>query len=319
MSKKIIVLGISCVDIVVSNVTELPKSGTLNLVNSIKMYTGGCATNIAIDLGKIGIPSSIITPLGHDDFGDFLMQSLIKNNVNVNHVLRSSKHPTSASIVTISPDGERSFLHQLGYNGVFEAKDINKACIETSDILMITGTFLMDAFDGEGASSILQHAQKHGVYTVLDTAWDPRGRWMETLAPCLSYVDLFAPSEDEARMLTGASTIEDMVKVFNQYGVNDLIIKRGKDGAYARIAGIEYNVPPYLVKNPVDSTGAGDSFMSGILTGLYLGYSPIKMLKFANAVGAFCVQSEGASSGIAPMDSILKFMEKEDNNETRSS
>ncbi len=310
--KKITILGMSCADMIVSSVDKFPKTGSLDLVDSIEMHPGGCATNTAIDLSKIGIPCQIITSLGSDSFGIFLETQLNKYNVNTKYIIKSEDYETSSSIVLLNKNSERSFLHNPGINNYFSKDDINFEGINNADILFIAGSLIMKKFDGKETMETLRIAKENNVYTVLDTAWDPTNQWSKLIYPVLPYLDLFVPSFEEASMISGTTSESEMAKIFKSQGAKDIIIKMGHNGAFANINNEEFYVKPYLIDNPKDTTGAGDSFMAGILTGLYHTWDMKKTIKFANAVGAFCVQSVGASSGIKPMSKILEFMEKRD-------
>jgi len=315
--KKITILGIACCDLIVKPVNQLPNHGELSLVNSIEMYTGGCAVNAAIDLTKIGITPIIITPIGNDTFGEFIMSELDKHGLDTQYVMRIKETGSSSSVVLINHEGERSFLHTTGANGLFTIKDINFKAIDEGDILLIAGALIMNTFDGAQMIETLTYAKSHNKYTVLDTAWDTTNRWAQTIIPVLPFVDLFVPSFDEAKMITKLDDEKEMVKFFKNHGAKDVIIKLGTRGAYADINGDCFYVEPFLVK-PVDTTGAGDSFMAGMLTGLSNHWEMKKTIKFANAVGAHCVSSVGASSGIKSLEEIEKFMKDwEKRNETK--
>lgn len=309
--KKVTILGIACCDMIVKPVETIPTPGQLKLVNSIEMFTGGCAVNTAIDLAKIGITPTIVTPIGTDTFGEFIMKELNRQGIETKYVMEMEAVGTSSSIVLVKEDGERSFLHTTGANGLFTIDDINFEAIDISEILFVAGSLIMKTFDGDQTVRTLVYAKEHGKYTVLDTAWDTTNRWGETIIPSLPYIDLFVPSFDEAKMITGIDNEKEMVKFFKQNGAKDVIIKLGSQGAYADVNGENFYVKPYLV-NPIDTTGAGDSFMAGILTGLSLNWDIKKTIKFANAVGAYCVSSIGASSGIKSLNEIEKFIKDRD-------
>ena len=108
-----------------------------------------------------------------------------------------------------------------------------------------------------------------GKFTVMDTAWDPTGRWMKGVEAALPYLDLFMPSIEEAQKIAGKEDFDDIADVFFAKGVKNVIIKAGKKGAYIREGGKEgYFAPTYLSIKPTDTTGAGDSFCAGFLAGL---------------------------------------------------
>ena len=156
---------------------------------------------------------------------------------------------------------------------------------------------------------MFKKAQEMGKYTVMDTAWDPTGRWLKGVEAALPYLDLFMPSIEEAEQIAGVSDIDAIADFFFSKGVKNVIIKAGKKGAYICEAGAErYYAPTYMSIKPVDTTGAGDSFCAGFLAGLAqdLGYK--KSAQLGNAVGTHCIMAMGASTGIKPLAEIEKFM-----------
>lgn len=133
---------------------------------------------------------------------------------------------------------------------------------------------------------------------------------MSVLKPCLPFIDFFLPSIDEAVQLSGESDIDKIADVFFDKGVKQVVIKIGSKGCYMRETPSSTGViiPSYNVK-AIDTTGAGDSFSAGFITGLVKGMSFHDCGRFANAVGAHCVSSVGATTGIKSYDEIMAFME----------
>lgn len=304
---KIICLGILVADVIARPVTKLPPKGKLTVVDTIELHTGGCATNSAIALAKIGEDVGVIGLLGKDGLGSFVCNRLIAENVDITGIGHTTKVGTSTTLVLSDTDGERSFMHSYGANGVFAEEDIDFAVIEQCRILFIAGSLLMPTFDGEPTARVLKRAQEMGKYTVLDTAWDSTGRWMSAIGPCLPHLDLFIPSIGEAQMLCGKENIEDMATVFLTAGAKNIVIKDGANGCYIKNANEEHYIPAFKV-DAIDTTGAGDSFVAGFITGLTNHWDLKQCGEFANAVGAHCVTAIGASSGIKSKEEILSFI-----------
>lgn len=304
-------LGILVADAVTKTVDEMPEKGKLSAVDSLTLHIGGCASNASVDLAKIGLKAAIVGNVGDDGFGEFLKNSLVKENVNTDGLKVKPGVNTSASVVLVSSNGERSFLHCIGSNASLTYEDIDFDIIKNSKILFVAGTNLMPNFDGEPCSRVLKKAREMGVYTALDTAWDTTGRWMEIVKPCLPYLDLFIPSYDEARLIAGKDDVEDIADVFLAQGVKLAVIKTGKDGCFIKNSdGEKYSIPTYTDIKAVDTTGAGDSFAAGFIAGLVEGWDLLKCGKFANAVGTHCVMQVGATTGIKSKEEILEFMKK---------
>lgn len=304
-------LGILVADVISKVVDELPDRGKLLPIEQISMHTGGCAANSAIDLAKIGLKPALIGKVGKDGFGEFLKTSLESVGVDAQGLIVKEGLNTSSSVVLSAGNGERTFLHCFGSNADFKYEDINFDIIRNSKILFVAGTNLMAKFDGVPCGQVLKKAKEMGVYTALDTAWDASGRWMEIVEPCLPYLDLFIPSYDEARMIAGKDEPEEIADVFLSKGVKLAVIKLGKDGCFIKNHdGEKYTIPTYSQIQAVDTTGAGDSFVAGFLSGIIKGWDINKCGKFANAVGTHCVMEVGASTGIKSLEEILEFMSK---------
>lgn len=307
---RVICLGILVADMIAKPVNTLPEKGKLTLVDTIEMHTGGCATNTAISLAKLGEDVGVIGLVGNDGMGDFVESALRKHHVDIRGMKRTDLASTSTSIVLSNADGERSFVHSLGANGIFSANHVSWDVIRDAEILFIAGSLLLPSFDGTPTAEVLKRAKKMGKYTILDTAWDDTGRWMKSIDPCLPYLDLFIPSIEEAAMISGVDDEKQMAEIFMEKGVENVVIKLGSKGCYIKNQQAEYYIPSYSVE-AIDTNGAGDSFVAGFITGLLNQWSIEKTGRFANAVGAHCVMEIGASSGIKDKKEILGFMERE--------
>ena len=302
-------IGILVTDLIAKPVDKLPEAGLLERIDSIGLYSGGCAMSAGIDMSKLGLKTAVLGKIGNDSFGEFLKSELQKYNVNCDGLAVDPTVQTSASVVLSASGGERSFLHCIGANGTYGYADVDFGIIQNSKIVFVAGTMLMDAFDGEASAVVLRMAKEMHKTTVLDTAWDSKGRWMNVLKPCMPHIDYFLPSMEEAVMLSGRKDPKEICDVFLEMGAKNVVIKNGEDGCYVHKDGELIDTPPYKC-NAVDTTGAGDSFCAGFITGLIKGLDIVECGKFANAVGAHCVMEKGATTGIKSYEEIREFMEK---------
>ena len=300
-------LGILVADVVGKPVESMPERGKLALVDRMELHGGGCANNTGIGLAKIGIQTAVIGKVGNDGFGDFMVNSLRHNGVDCSGVVRDEETATSATMVMVHGDGERSFIHYIGANAALTEADVNFDVVKSSKILHVAGAFLMPGIDGEPTARVLKKAREIGVTTALDTAWDSKGQWMSVLGPCLQYVDYAVPSIEEARMVTGKHDPADVAKVLMDKGVGTVALKMGDQGCYIRSKDIELSIPIYKV-DAIDALGAGDAFAAGFLAGIVNGWDLERTGKFANATGAFCVTALGATTGIKDQTTIEAFI-----------
>jgi len=308
--KKVASVGILVADVIVEPVIKYPEKGILEPVNSITVHNGGNAMTAAINLSKLGVESSMIGMVGDDMFGTFLKNKLEESGADTRGLKISTDEQTSASVLMIDKSGERSFFHTRGVNAVFSEKDIDYNIIEECDAVFVTGTFLMDRFDGEETMKFLRKCKEMGKTTFLDVCWDATGRWGKLLDMSMPYIDYLMPSIDEAVCIAEKDSPEEIADVFVSKGAKNVIIKLGSKGSYLRKEGETSGCifQPYYIENPVDTTGAGDSFCSGFLAAFARGESLENCMIFANATGAHCVMAKGATTGIKTYEEILEFI-----------
>ena len=197
-AKKVACVGILVADVIVEPVKNYPEKGVLELVNSITMDNGGNAMTAAINLRKLGVESSMVGMVGDDMFGEFLTGRLAKAGIDTSGVKVSDNVQTSASVLMIDKTGERSFFHCKGTNAVLTSADIDYDAVDKCDMVFVTGSFLMDSFDGVETMEFLKRCKEMGKTTFLDVCWDAKGNWGKVLDVCLPYLDFFMPSIDEA-------------------------------------------------------------------------------------------------------------------------
>ena len=303
----VLCLGILVADIVAKPIEEMPGKGKLQLVDTMELHTGGCASNAGYDLSKLGISTGLMGKVGMDGFGDFFIKYMEDSGLDTRGIKRTSSANTSATMVMVSADGERTFFHYLGANGELCYDDIDFDILREAKILHIAGAFLMPKFDGESTATVLKQARDLGITTSLDTAWDSRGNWMSLLEPCLYHLDIFMPSIEEARMVTGREEPPEIADSLLSYGIGTVALKMGEQGSYIRTRDWEMYVPIFEVKT-VDATGAGDAFAAGFLAGVSKGWGHREAAKLASAVGACCVTAMGATAGVKNWEETLSFM-----------
>ena len=145
---------------------------------------------------------------------------------------------------------------------------------------------------------------------MLDVCWDSNGNWGKLLNMSMPYIDYLMPSIDEAERIANKKDPDEIADVFISNGAKNVIIKLGSKGSYLRKEGETAGkvFPPFYVENPVDTTGAGDSFCSGFIAA-YANDKPLdECMEFANAVGAMSVMEKGATSGPKSYDETLQFI-----------
>ena len=304
----VLCLGILVADVVAKPIEEMPGKGKLQLVDVMELHTGGCAGNTGYALSKLGISTGLMGKVGTDGFGDFVIRQMEDAGLDTRGIKRTKSVNTSATMVMVSADGERTFFHYLGANAELCYGDLDFDIIKEASILHVAGAFLMPGFDGEPTAAVLKQAQKWGITTSLDTAWDSKGNWMNTLKPCLPHLDIFMPSIEEARMITRREEPSEIAELLLSYGIGTVALKMGEQGSYIRTSDWEMSVPIYRV-DAIDATGAGDAFAAGFLAGVSSGWDHKRAARLANAVGACCTTAMGATAGVRNLHETLELMD----------
>ena len=299
-------LGIFVADMLGKPIDRFPEKGKLVLFDELEIHTGGCANNTAIALARLGVSVGAMGKIGNDRFGDLILHTLAENQVDTAGIQRDVNVNTSFTFVAIASDGERSFCHYIGANGELSEDDLNWDIIKTAKILHVAGALVMPRFDGQPMANVLQKAKTLGITTSLDTAWDATGKWLETLEPCLPFVDIFLPSLTEAQHLTGKSEVREISTFLRNYGISTIGLKMGERGSYVSTPEEELFIPAYPV-NIVDATGAGDAYVAGFLTGTVKGWDLKTTAELASATGAACVTAIGTTAGIQNLEETMKI------------
>lgn len=302
----VVCLGIMVADAIGRPIDTIPEKARLQLFDRMELHTGGCAINTGIALAKLGVSGGVIGKVGEDGFGDFLISEAERHGLDTRGMVRDTEASTSFTFIMVSSDGERRFLHTFGANATLCADDVNMDIVKEAKILHVAGAFLMPTFDGEQTARVLKEAKALGVTTTLDTAYNDRLEdWLGTIEPCLPHLDFFLPSIEEAERISGMSDPADMVRFFRDKGCGAVGIKLGREGCYV-VADEEVRLPIFEVET-VDSSGAGDCWIAGFLTGLLRGWDIERSARLGNATAAHCVQAVGCTTGVKSFDEIAEF------------
>lgn len=310
MENKVFCFGIIVGDFLGKPVEGVPEKGKLVLIDKVDLQIGGCATNTGIGLSRLGVNVSIGGKVGDDNLGKFVINKLKEEKrIDTSRIKISKSKNTSGTIVLIHSDGERSFIHSIGANSDLHLEDIDFEYIKTFPLIHIAGALLMHGFDGKPLAETLKKAKEMGLITSLDTAWDATGRWLLLLEEALQYTDYFLPSIEEARMITGQKTPEDIAKFLMDKGVKNVGLKMGADGSFICNEKEKHRFPA-LNFDVVDTTGCGDAYVAGFITGIVKGFSFEKCGLLANLVGAKAATAIGATAGIVSYEDTLEFGKK---------
>lgn len=309
---RVVSLGIHIVDILGRPVVRIPEGQRLDLLEKIRITAAGTAAGTSVDMAKLGLNVIAMGAVGKDTLGDFLLAAMSKHGVDVSNIVRKDGVQTSATMLPIRPNGERPALHVTGANGEFTINDVNFDILAKAKVLHMGGTSLLPKLDGVPTRDILKFAKEHGVTTTFDLVAIERPDLLDLIKPCLPYVDYFMPGLEEAEMMVGLKDRNEIIKYFLDNGVKTTVFKMGSKGssiAYYSGSKIEEIRIPIYKTDLVDTTGCGDAYCAGFITGLLKGYDLQKCGYLGAACGALVASDLGSDAGIVDFKSTLAFME----------
>lgn len=288
----VLCIGQANVDILIRPVQQLDFSGDAVHVDEVRMANGGDALNVAVNMRRLNNHVAFAGQIGDDAFGRFLLEKMKDSQIDTSSVHVSRVSSTASAVCLVHEDGERKFLYCGGANEQFSADNVDMNTLMNSRIVFVGGSYELPRFDGDGAARLLQNAQKRGKITAMDVTWCADGQW-DRIIPSLQYLDFFMPSQNEGKWITGCEEPEAIADELLRLGVKNVLVKLGSKGVLLKNAKTSYLCDPIQVAVQ-DTTGAGDAFNAGFLTGLLCGWDLKKSIKYGCATSAFCIQQMGA-------------------------
>lgn len=286
-------------DTLVRPVDELQWDRGTTFVECIEYHAGGNGANTARALAILGTPVHLLGSVGADEQGRYVANVLERSGVNISSVSEVSSS-TAATVAIVNAAGDRKFFHRPGasYEAFAKPIDFSSELCSGMSHFHLASFFVLPRLRAQGPETLIR-ARAASLTTSFDTNWDPEGGWMNTLEPCLPYLDVLFMNEDEARMVTGSSDPASGARVVLDKGLQTSVVKLGARGCAIYTADREILCPAFDVQAK-DSTGAGDCFVAGFLAASQRGASLTEAGQFANAVAALSVQNVGAVEGVLP-------------------
>jgi sugar/nucleoside kinase (ribokinase family) len=304
----VLCVGLIILDLLFSPVDKSVFDKDISLVNEVNAIPGGDATNEAIILSRLGNKVGLVGKIGADNFGKIVLQMLQADQVDVQNVKVDDNDKTSVCLVLINQNGDRNFASFRGANSRFSIDDIDLSILKRTKIVNIGSMFALKMLDGAGVETIFKEARANHVITTADMKYDSYQLGFDGIKNVLKHTDFFLPSYDEAAYLTKQTNPEKMADILLATGVKTVVIKLGGEGCLIKSRQESYRIEPYKTA-AVDTTGAGDNFVAGFLTGLLKNWDLRKCGMFANAVGSLSVQKVGATTSVTSMEQVMDYMD----------
>lgn len=292
--------GATNIDLLYQGFDRLAGVGEELYCKDFSLQLGGGLPATLINLGRLGIDTRIATELGNDIFSNFAKEKFEENNVSPTNLYSGDGIPLNITSAIILPN-DRTF-YTYG-KGSIEPDD--KALEQFYEIAKGSKICMMQL---GGFTEVYKRLRSEGTILVLDTGWDDDMSF-EKYNDYLQIADYYTPNRKEAMKITGTDTPEKAAQALKKY-FDKVVVKVDADGCIGIDNGNEFFVPSVEMFKNVDSTGAGDAFLSGFMYGLFYDYCLKDCIEFGNITGGKAVTMVGALSGYVSEGELLEIKNK---------
>lgn len=306
MNKKfdVLVAGELNVDLILNKIDSFPEMGKEKLAREMTLTLGSSSAIFASNISALGVKVSFIGKIGQDSFGDLVLESLKKQNVNTDFIIADENSKTGATII-LNYDEDRAMVTHPGAMEKLTIEEITTEHLSAAKHLHISSIFLQPKIK-ENILDLLVKAKKAGLTTSLDPQWDPNEKWDIDLRRLLPFIDVFLPNETEILHLTKEPDVESALKLLAPFA-NLIVVKMGNEGSVLLRNGNISIQPAFLNEDVVDAIGAGDSFDAGFISKFVQGESPIECQRFGNLCGALNTTAAGGTAAFSDYEKMKKI------------
>ncbi|ELU5165045.1 aminoimidazole riboside kinase [Escherichia coli] len=297
MSAKVWVLGDAVVDL-------LPESD-----GRLLPCPGGAPANVAVGIARLGGTSGFIGRVGDDPFGALMQRTLLTEGVDITYLKQDEWHRTSTVLVDLNDQGERSFTFMVRPSADLFLETTDLPCWRHGEWLHLCSIALSAEPSRTSAFTAMTAIRHAGGFVSFDPniredLWQDEHLLRLCLRQALQLADVVKLSEEEWRLISGKTQNDrDICALVKEYEIAMLLVTKGAEGVVVCYRGQVHHFAGMSV-NCVDSTGAGDAFVAGLLTGLSsTGLSTDeremrRIIDLAQRCGALAVTAKGAMTAL---------------------
>ncbi|ELK47424.1 fructokinase [Halobacillus sp. BAB-2008] len=284
---------------------------------------GGAPANVAVGLARLGAKSTFLGKVGDDVLGRFLKETLGSYGVHTDHMYLTQDTRTGVVFVTLGEDGERSFDFYIDPSAdrFLEEEEIDDDLFRAHNLFHFGSISMINEPSKSATKKAVARAREEGMIVSYDPnlrlgLWPSGEQAKETILSMLGEADVVKISEEELEFLTGEQEIDKGVRALASYDIPLLYVTMGGEGSHLFTNSGHVHVPAMKVK-AVDTTGAGDAFVSGILYQLSERNQAVDELsmedmesitRFASVSGALAAATKGAMTALPTLDEVEGYL-----------
>lgn len=301
-------------------------------ISSFGAFVGGSSTNIAVSCVRLGLNTALLTAVGNDQVGKFVMNFLDKEGIETAFIPTIEGTRTSAVLLGIEPPDRFPlvFYRDNASDLQITMDHVIKTDVSRFKTIILSGNALSKDPSKTATLFAAEEANRHKVPVILDLdfradQWfDPRaygvmvrallprvgiviGTEEEILAASLQNADQISIKHQQVSAPEITGNINDAINKILDKGVEVLIVKRGAEGCSLFIKSkAEVRVPGFPVE-VLNVLGAGDAFAGGFTYGYLNGWTLHKACRMGNACGAMLVTRHGCANFMPSVDEVTAF------------
>jgi 5-dehydro-2-deoxygluconokinase len=303
-------------------------------ISGFNAFVGGSPLNIAVGAQRLGLQTALLTGLGADKIGDFILHFLQKEKVNTSYIPRIPSARTSAVVLGIEPPDRFPLVYYRdnAADSQITIDHVIAANIPQFRLIEISGTALNLEPSRSAVFYAVEQAAAQGVEVVLDIdfradQWADIRSFGLMVRAILPKVDIAIGTEEEVLAATLVDTaavaiahqqisapevkgdLDQAIATILATGVKTLIVKKGAKGVTIyRKDQPPQDVPGFPVEI-LNVLGAGDAFASGFIYGHLQGWDLYKSCRMGNASGAWVVQKPGCANDMPTLQDALQLVD----------
>lgn len=304
---------------------DFTESGVSSQGNPLlEANPGGAPCNVLAMLNNLGKKTAFIGKVGKDSFGKMLIEAVKDSGTDITNIVMDEKVPTTLAFVHTMPDGDRdfSFYRDPGADMMLKKEEVMEEVIKNGKIFHF-GT-LSSTHEGvrEATRYAIGVAKEHGLLISFDPnlrepLWDSLEDARQEIEYGLSKCDILKISDNELEFMTGTADYTKGVEILREsYQIPIIFVTLGKDGSRAYYKDMVIEEAPFLQKDTIETTGAGDTFEGCALNYILdhglenLSEKELReLLVFANGGASIITTRKGALKAMPKEEEIRKLIE----------
>jgi fructokinase len=275
-----------------------------------KKAAGGAPANVAVACSRLGLKLGFVGKVGDDMFGRFLKGVLEREGVDVSELYLEKGEKTTLAFVSVDAAGERSFEFRRGADCLLRPEEIRADYIRGSRLFHFSSISLISEPARSATLKAVRVARNNGLKVTYDpnlrlNLWESAREARKWIGVGMEMAEVVKLNEEELEFMFGPGIERGAEKVLET--ADRVFVTLGERGCYYSDGTCRGYSGPYRVK-VVDTTGAGDGFMGGVIYGTLKGWDAERTASFSNAAGALTIQGVGVIDSLPKLEDVLRLV-----------